>query len=644
MASDRLSLYEESTTRSSADTSLQLAPLQRQANLRFLPRLPRPLEPRPSRESLNLYKIKSIGAKHDGRHGQQVEASKKRQKHGVRSGAVSPGKASFELPPIENIDTPTAASAYSNNPNPSQHSQYLTQPSFRETLGPQRLSADDRNGSQYTQDANEPKEKKKKRNKWTQEETEHLLKGVQMYGIGNWKAILNHEGFAFTERNATDLKDRFRTLRPGDYGTSKTNGNETGIRQSSVTPERNGSVPESPTNGKKPRKPLPTHRKTAEDLARLGIEEPFRKSARRERRGFTDEEDTNLLRGYESYGASWSRIRADQSLDLSHRRATDLRDRFRNRFPDKYAGSGLKAKPGKKDNDLAEPDSAKLSQDEFYMEDAEGENDDMDRYMIGSSSKPEQMMGLSHSLSISLPQINDYNMITQLSSNLPSLNLDSSSSIGATVSANNDQELHRLLLDESPTFSNTSFPRPIVPSSRISKAQDAQIRPISTEAWNMAVPGATYIPNQTPLSSWTGSVHPLLPSPYSAAGYITQAPGSTTMGTAIATDWTNKTSSSSSYPAYPTSSVPSLQPIKANNNSIPSANTSNFVTNPMSSLPSLPAMISSGNNTNAEPFIHPSGNPYAAPYVSVPPIMSTTWDEIGATYIFDLDEDGDKAL
>jgi len=41
-------------------------------------------------------------------------------------------------------------------------------------------------------------------------------------------------------------------------------------------------------------------------------------------------------------------IQKDATLELGHRRPTDLRDRFRNAFPDKYVGAGFKAPPARK--------------------------------------------------------------------------------------------------------------------------------------------------------------------------------------------------------------------------------------------------------------------------------------------------------
>ena len=74
----------------------------------------------------------------------------------------------------------------------------------------------------------------------------------------------------------------------------------------------------------------------------------FAKAKRKDRTPFTKDEDTNLLIGFGKYGGKWSSIQKDEALGLSHRRSTDLRDRFRNAFPEKYVGAGFKPPPAKK--------------------------------------------------------------------------------------------------------------------------------------------------------------------------------------------------------------------------------------------------------------------------------------------------------
>ena len=48
----------------------------------------------------------------------------------------------------------------------------------------------------------------RQRRKWSNEETNHLIRGVARHGIGRWKEILLDPEFVFSERRAVDLKDR----------------------------------------------------------------------------------------------------------------------------------------------------------------------------------------------------------------------------------------------------------------------------------------------------------------------------------------------------------------------------------------------------------------------------------------------------
>ena len=51
-----------------------------------------------------------------------------------------------------------------------------------------------------------------RKNFWDEEETERLLKGVQVYGVGKWKKIWDEMGFEGSDRTTVDLRDRWRTL------------------------------------------------------------------------------------------------------------------------------------------------------------------------------------------------------------------------------------------------------------------------------------------------------------------------------------------------------------------------------------------------------------------------------------------------
>lgn len=82
--------------------------------------------------------------------------------------------------------------------------------------------------------------------------------------------------------------------------------------------------------------------KSQHALDSFGIPEPHftTKSRRRSRRPFSAAEDEALLKGYAVHGFQWTLIQQDQRLNLSHRRATDLRDRFRTKFPRAYRDGG----------------------------------------------------------------------------------------------------------------------------------------------------------------------------------------------------------------------------------------------------------------------------------------------------------------
>jgi hypothetical protein len=170
-----------------------------------------------------------------------------------------------------------------------------------------------------------PFKQTKKKRKWTEEETTHLLQGVARFGIGSWKKILRHADYKFNDRTAVDLKDRFRTCCPAEYKNS-------GSGRGTVESILDDSV--AATSSRQ------TSRKGPDELAKIGIQGPFPKRVRRQRREFTQAEDESLLRGFLQYGAQWKKIQMDPTLGLEHRNRTDLRDRFRNRYPHRFKEAG----------------------------------------------------------------------------------------------------------------------------------------------------------------------------------------------------------------------------------------------------------------------------------------------------------------
>lgn len=206
--------------------------------------------------------------------------------------------------------------------------------------------------------------KKQVRKRWTEIETNHMLLGVHKYGVGKWKQILADPSYSFNGRRPVDLKDRFRTCCPAEYrnetSVNRTVGKhvfENGTesiqlpRPTSGLTIENILIPESDQAGSSgtflsaevgepdltsPKASSRSHRKNISDLADLGIDAPFKVVHRTSRRHFTAEEDRHILQGFDSYGPMWTKIRQDPNLHLISRRATDIRDRFRNRYPDKY--------------------------------------------------------------------------------------------------------------------------------------------------------------------------------------------------------------------------------------------------------------------------------------------------------------------
>ncbi len=206
----------------------------------------------------------------------------------------------------------------------------------------------------------------KPRRKWSEEETNHLLKGVSKHGVGRWTDILADKEYSFNERSAGDLKDRFRTCCPEELRASLMEKKEAARdKQLAATkenrPRRKGLMSENILNETeedvemaekaqsvqndsdsalpKQRKSR-AHRKKMEDLVELGIKGPFKKSHRRERRPFSEQDDREILEGFELYGPQWTKIQRDpRFFNLSSRQPTDLRDRLRNKYPEKFASS-----------------------------------------------------------------------------------------------------------------------------------------------------------------------------------------------------------------------------------------------------------------------------------------------------------------
>ncbi|CAI6336806.1 unnamed protein product [Periconia digitata] len=245
----------------------------------------------------------------------------------------------------------------------------------------------------------------RKRNKWSDQETKDLLVGVSRFGIGNWKKILTCEDFTFNQRTTIDLKDRFRVCCPGEGLKLRKPRRKHNPVEAPTQVAPSASAPSSSTAStsqdvettsdattfsktvvRSYRSRTESDRKGPADLAKLGIHAPFIKRKRRERREFTQADDANLLIGFEKYNTSWHLMRDDTALGFKGRHATDLRDRFRIRYPEKFAGAGCKPK-SKDEAMLKEKRNAMVAAGTHAASTVEKQKDAGDEEIVDSTSQ-----------------------------------------------------------------------------------------------------------------------------------------------------------------------------------------------------------------------------------------------------------------
>ncbi|ESK91491.1 meiotically up-regulated 152 protein [Moniliophthora roreri MCA 2997] len=165
-------------------------------------------------------------------------------------------------------------------------------------------------------DGDEESGVKKQRKRWTKEETQMLVDGCNKHGVGNWKTILGDPEFKFDSRSPVDLKDRFRTYFPDAYKQHYPNA------RTHLSSKVRSTLPDGSSI--------------------------FEKTRSKKRRPFTEEEDRALKAGYEKHGTVWAAIVKDPIFQEQNRRSTDLRDRFRNAYPDLYQAAGYKPRNASK--------------------------------------------------------------------------------------------------------------------------------------------------------------------------------------------------------------------------------------------------------------------------------------------------------
>jgi hypothetical protein len=262
----------------------------------------------------------------------------------------------FEPPPDAALFPPISSSSFHDSHG--RNSLNTCPPNGRKDMTLLSKNEPNNNLRSNTETKESKKPGVKVRKKWTEDETNQLLLAVARHGIGNWTKILQDSEYKFDNRRAVDLKDRFRTCCPtelrGNIRATLGTYSEDGDRGTKLKPKSNvlsenilaesGYLSSDCSSGEDKISPVPSksltksraHRKNLEDLAELGIREPFKRSKRRERRPFSEEEDRNILQGFNDYGPAWTRISKDPRLGLGTRRPTDLRDRLRNKYPEKY--------------------------------------------------------------------------------------------------------------------------------------------------------------------------------------------------------------------------------------------------------------------------------------------------------------------
>lgn len=140
---------------------------------------------------------------------------------------------------------------------------------------------------------------------WSEDETAALVEGCKKYGFAAWTEILSDPALSsrFANRTASELFNRMQAISPDLQPTR---------RDSLTSCSRTRAVGRNPEKGRS-----------------------------RERRPFRQEEDMALRRGYELHGAHWALIARDPAFQ-NQRSSTDVRDRFRNAFPDEYVRAGYK--------------------------------------------------------------------------------------------------------------------------------------------------------------------------------------------------------------------------------------------------------------------------------------------------------------
>ena len=197
----------------------------------------------------------------------------------------------------------------------------------------------------------------RERTAWTEEETDQLVKGVAIYGMGRWKNILDHPELHFREgRTNMDLKDRYVTAH---CSLAQSAADQRCLDFASFSPQMHGTNGLEPCLSLQMRSkvnlvankfytivPVPNPITAAPPSYRTGTKNLVKKTPlRAPKRLWTEQEDFELDKGFQLYGFQWNLMLKDPALNFDQRSCGQIRDRFRLRFPHMYKQQDPKASP-----------------------------------------------------------------------------------------------------------------------------------------------------------------------------------------------------------------------------------------------------------------------------------------------------------
>ncbi|KAK6496372.1 hypothetical protein TWF481_002397 [Arthrobotrys musiformis] len=186
--------------------------------------------------------------------------------------------------------------------------------------------------------ANGPRKRRKykPRRNWEREETIRLVKGVEKYGIGAWSRIWADEEFDLSHRTPWDLKDRFRTMWPDEYGGARDVATffkldfDAAVRHKKLNrkkTKRKGAGVEGPPAPAPEMPPAPVVLAATTATGR-------RRVTKRKGTDWSAEEEADLLTAFHRYGRVWRTAAADRGLAFYGRSISDLKDRFAELYPE----------------------------------------------------------------------------------------------------------------------------------------------------------------------------------------------------------------------------------------------------------------------------------------------------------------------